>query len=54
MNKLLTSTDDEHERSFVRNQAKKDSEVKSDQAAAECAHLYMRFKTRELFGFVID
>ena len=34
-NKLLTSTDDEYERSFVRNQVNRDSQLKGDHIAAE-------------------
>ena len=35
MYKLLTSTDDEYERGFIRNRSNRDSQLKSDHAAAE-------------------
>ena len=41
MYKLLTSTDDEYESGFVRNQGNKDSQLKGGHAAAEQGHMYM-------------
>ena len=54
MYKLLTSTDAEYESGFVRNQGKKDSQLKGDRAAAERGHMYMMFKMSDLFGSVND
>ena len=54
MYKLLTSTDDEYERDFVRKQGNRDSQLKSDQIAAERGHMYMMVKMSDLFGFVND
>ena len=53
MYKLLTSTDDECESGFVRNQENRDSQLKGDQIAAERGHMYMMIKS-DLFGFVND
>ena len=39
--KLLTSTDDEYESGFVRNQGNRVSQLKDDHAAAERDHMYM-------------
>ena len=50
--KLLTSTDDEYERGFVRNQGKGDIQLKGDHIAAERDHMYVMVKTSEQFGFV--
>ena len=52
MYKLLTSTDDEYESGFVRNQGNRDSQLKGDHAAAERVHMYMMVKMSDLFGFV--
>ena len=52
--KLLTSTDDEYESGFVRNQGNRDSQLKDDHAAVEKGHINMMFKMRNLFGFVND
>ena len=52
MYKLLTSTDDEYESGFVRNQGNRDSQLKGDHIAAERGHMYMMIKMRDLFGFV--
>ena len=41
MYKLLTSTDDEYESGFVRNQGNRDSQLKVDHAAAQIGHMYM-------------
>ena len=41
MYNLLTSTDDEYESGFVRNQGKRDSQLKSYNIAAERNHMYM-------------
>ena len=54
MYKLLTSTDDEYESGFVRNQGNRDSQLKSDHIAAERGHMYMMIKMSDLFGFVND
>ena len=52
MYKLLTSTDDEYESVFVRNQGNRDSQLKVDNIAAERGHIYMMIKMSDLFGFV--
>ena len=39
MYKLPTSTDDEYESDFVRNQSIRDSQVKGDHIAAERGHM---------------
>ena len=52
MYKLLKSNDDEYESGFVRNQGNRDSQLKSDHAAAQICHMYMMVKMRDLFGFV--
>ena len=54
MYKLLTSTDDEYECGFVRNQGNRDSQLKGYHAAAERGHKYMMVKMSDLFGFVND
>ena len=54
MYKLLTSTDDEYESGFVRNQGNRDSQLKGDHAAAQIGHMYMIIKMSDLFGFVND
>ena len=54
MYRLLTSTDDEYESGFVRNQGNRDSQLKSDHIAAEQGHMYMMVKMCDLFGFVND
>ena len=54
MHKLLTSTLDEYESCFVRNQGKRDSQLKGDHIAAEGDHMYMMIKMSDLFGFVND
>ena len=54
MYKLLTSTDDEHESGFVRNQGNRDSQLKGDHIAAERGHMYLMIKMSDLFGFVND
>ena len=54
MCKLLTSTDDECESGFVRNQGNTDSQLKGDHFAAEQGHLYIMIRMSDLFGFVID
>ena len=54
MYKLLTSTGDEFESGFDRNQGKRDSQLKGDHAAAERAHMYMTVKMSDLFGLVSD
>ena len=41
MYKLLTSTDDEYESGFVRNQGNRDSQPNGDHAAAKRGHMYM-------------
>ena len=54
MYKILTSTDDEYESVFVRNQGNRDSQLKGDHIAAERVHMYMMVKMCDLFGFVND
>ena len=54
MYKLITSTDDEYESGFVRNQGNRDSQLKGDHIAAERGHMYMMVKMSDLFGFVND
>ena len=54
MYKLLTSSDDENQSGFVRNQGDRDSQLKSDHVAAERGHMYMMIKMSDLFGFVND
>ena len=54
MCKLLTSTDDEYESGFVRNQGNRDSQRKGDHIAAQRGHMYMMIKMSDLFGFVND
>ena len=54
MYKLLTSTEDEYESDFSRNQVNRDSQLKGDHAAAERGHMYMMDKMSDLFGFVND
>ena len=52
--KLLTSTGDEYESGFVRNQGKRDSQLKGDHIDAQRGHMYMMVKMSDLFGFVND
>ena len=52
MYKVLTSTDDEYESGFIRNQGSRDIQLKSDHPAAERGHMYMIVKISDLFGFV--
>ena len=47
---LLTSTDDENESGFVRNQGIRDIQLKDDHIAAERGRMYMMFKMSGLFG----
>ena len=54
MYKLLTSTDDEYESGFVKNQGKRDSQLKGDHIASQRGHMYMMIKMSDLFGFVND
>ena len=54
MYKLSTSTDDEYESGFVRNQGNRDSQLKGDHIAAQRGHIYMMIKMSDLFGFVKD
>ena len=54
MYRLLTSTDDEYESGFVRNQGNTDSQHKGDHIAAQRGHMYMMIKMSDLFGFVND
>ena len=54
MYKILTSTDDEYESGFVRNQGYRDIQLKSDHAAAQVGNIFMMVKMRDLFGFVND
>ena len=54
MYKLLSSTGDEYESGFVRNQGNRDIELKGEHAAAERGHMYMMVKMSDLFDFVND
>ena len=54
MYKLLTSTGDEYESGFVRNQGNRDSQLKGDNIAAQRGHMYMMVKMSDLFDFVND
>ena len=54
MYKLLTSTGDEYESDFVRNQGNRDSQLKGDHIAAKRGHMYMMIKMSDLFVFVND
>ena len=54
MHKLSTSTGDEFECGFVRNQCNRDSLLKDDHAAAERGHMLRMIKMSYLFGFVND
>ena len=54
MYKLLTSTDNEYESGFVKNQGNRDSQLKGDYIAAQRGHMYMMIKMSDLFGFVND
>ena len=54
MYKLLTSTVDEYESGFVRNEGNRDSQLKSDYIAAERGHMFMMIKMSYLFGIVND
>ena len=54
MYKLLTSTDNEYESGFVRNQGNRDSQLKGDHIAAQRGHMYMMIKMSDLFDFVND
>ena len=54
MHKLLTSTVNEYQSGFVRNQSNRDSQLKYDHIAAERGHMYMMIKMSDLFGFVND
>ena len=54
MFKLLTSTDDEYESGFVRNQGIRDSQLKGDHTAAERGHTHTMIRMSDLFGFVND
>ena len=51
---LLTSTVDEYESGFVRNQGSRDSQLKGENITAERGHMYMMIKMSDLFGFVND
>ena len=54
MYKLFTTTDEEYESCFVRNQGDRDSQLKGDHIASERRHMYMIVKMSDLFGFVND
>ena len=54
MYKLLTSTDDEYESGFVRNQSKRYNQLEGDHLAAERGHMFMMIKMSDLFCFVND
>ena len=51
---LLTSTDDEYESCFVRNQGNRDIQLKGGHIVAERGHMYMMNKMSDLIGFVND
>ena len=51
MYKLLTSSDDEYESGFVKNQGNRDSHFKGDNIAAQRGHMYMMIKMSDLFWF---
>ena len=52
MYKLLTSTNDEYESGFVKNQGNRDSQLKGDYIAAQRGHMYLMIKMSIPFGFV--
>ena len=52
--KLLTTTSNDSESSFVRDQADRNSQAKSDEAAAERGHMYMMIQISNIFGYVND
>ena len=54
MYKLLTSTDNEYESGFVRNQGNRDSQLKGNHIAAQRGQMYMMIKMSDPFGFVKD
>ena len=54
MYRLLTSTDDEYESGFVRNQGNRDGQLKGDCAAAERGHMYIMIVMSDLFVFLND
>ena len=54
MYKLPTSTSDEYESGFVRDQRERDSQLKGDQIAAQRGHMHMMIKMEDLFGFIND
>ena len=54
MYKLLTSTVDEYESGFVRNQGNRDSHFNDEHIAAQRGHMYMMIKMSDLFGFIKD
>ena len=54
MYKLSTSTDDEYETDFVRNQGNRDSHLKGEHAAAKRGHMFRMVKMSDLFRFVND
>ena len=54
MYKLLTSTVDEYESGFVRNQGNRDSQLKGDHIAAQRGNMCLMNKMSDLFGFVND
>ena len=49
---IVTSTGDEFERCFVRNQGNRDSQIKGDHAAAERIHMFLMVNMCDLFRFV--
>ena len=53
MYKLLTSTADDYESGFIRNQGNRDCQHKDDQAAAEQGHMFMMVKMSDLFGLIL-
>ena len=54
MYKLLTSTDNENESGFVRNQGNRGDQLKRDHIPAERGHTYLMVKMSDLYGFVND
>ena len=51
MHNLLTSTDDEYESGFVRNQGNRDSQLKGDHAAVERGKMYLMVEMRMYLVF---
>ena len=52
MYELLTSTIDEYESGFVRDQKERDRQLKGDHQAAQRYQINMMIKMKDLFGFI--